>query len=160
MSLFDRQGRLRHITEVDPWALYVAQASDGEGGVVKVGVTMDTSRRVRDVVSKGGYPVERFVWAWVGTSEWAHRLEAFIHRGFKARCLSGAGFRFDFRSAEDKRLFNGVVQQAYAAVVGRPLKWTSVDLAEVRAELAARKLEGKRKPTVRRMDFTSRSRRP
>lgn len=141
------------MSEDSRWALYVAQGA-GEGyGVVKVGVTMDPTRRARTLDGSSPFPLERFAWSKCGDKDTAHALEAFIHRGLKARRLPGEWFRFDFTSADDKALFNRTVQQAYTAMTGRPLKWTGVDLAVVRAYV-------KRQPTVRRLDYTSKSRRP
>lgn len=156
--LYDKDGRLRHFIEVDPWALYVALVETDERGLLKVGVTMDPARRARDMEAKGPHVLARFKWAWVGGKGVAHRLEAYIHRGFAKRRLPGEWFAFDFRSAEDKRCFNATVQQAYEALVERPLLWNSVDLIEMRAERAARSRVGR--PPVRRLDFRSRSSRP
>lgn len=156
-DVYDKNGRLRHFTEIDPWALYVALVENDERGLVKIGVTMDPVRRAQDMDAKGPHVLARFKWAWVGGKEVAHRLEAYVHRGFAGRRLPGESFAFDFRSPEDKRCFNATVQQAYEALVERPLLWNGVDLVEVRAERAARARKGR--PPVRRLDFRSRPRR-
>lgn len=146
MTVFDRRGRLRQIVEVDPWALYVAQMKGEQGGLVKVGVSMDPERRARDMLR--GHPIERFVWAWAGTKQNTYKLAAFIHKAFAARQMPGEWFGFDFASADDKRFFNETVRQAYGAMTGRALRWSSVDLAEIRRERETQSVN--RSSTVRR----------
>ena len=142
--LYERNGRIRH---VENWRVYALFCMRDDGvALVKVGISSIIYDRIVQLLPGLMYPLEEVRHLHIGDRKDAATFEATIHRLLKEKNTRGEWFEFDTKSADDKTLFNGAFQRAWAVHMPRGsglMKWERISAAQIRAHLANRTEERK-----------------
>ena len=132
VQLYDSLG----YAKLDPYCLYAAFAPvDDNMAFIKVGISSFPLRRIYAVHCGSPVGIEQALWAHVGSSGQARKIERFIHKRLNPYRSRGEWFEMDMTSKEQKTLFHWTCKIAYGRITGRALTWRKISINEIRAVL-------------------------
>lgn len=127
---YDDQGQM---LKMESWCLYAAFTIPGDGKtLVKVGISQAPFRRIYEVHTGSGYPVEAALWTHVGNKRQSLSIERAVRARLPEHHTRGEWYEFDMTDPEHKGRFHAVCKAAFMRATGRKLTWRKTNMDQVR----------------------------
>ncbi|PPU07798.1 GIY-YIG nuclease family protein [Xanthomonas arboricola pv. corylina] len=135
MSMINMRRELRLITH-SIHALFVYAACT-EDGYVKVGISRTPFDRIYDIHCNSPSPVRAAQWVWVGSKQWAMRIEKMVCSEWTHRRTRGEWYWFDYANPTDKQEFHDTLSAVVEVVTKKRPEWNRLGPQKVQELILA-----------------------